>query len=142
METNTLAKAIDCLANNLSQAELVALNRRIRAFRLGIIVLLVATLTLGGLTLFPKSSKFAVENIYICGSSLSSWHSFQILVVITVLVPTLLIFYLTSTLTSVNNPIHEKIQPKSLPTWMEFLIVILAGAVVTGFWGGLRFVIQ
>jgi hypothetical protein len=143
-----LSRALECLASNLSKDELIALNRIIRAVRLCLAVLFISTLIIGGSLFslagwsFVPESLFSEQVIYIDGASSNHWHSFQIFFVLTIIVPVLALFYLSSALISVDTAIHDKIQPDSLPLWAEFLIGLLAIAIVVGFGAGFRFLIQ
>ena len=141
MSLNPVDRALECLANNLSREELVALNRRIRLFRFCLTVLLVGA-GMACATLFPRFNRFSTETIFVSASSWNTWHSFQILYILTILAPTLVIYYLASSFIAIQTPVHAKVEAESLPLWAEIIMILLVGSLICAFFGAIKFTVQ
>ncbi len=102
MSLKPVDRALECLANNLAREELAALNRRIRIFRFCLIILFIGT-AMACTSIFPRFSRFSTETIFVSASSWDSWHSFQVLYILTIFAPTLVIYYLASSLNQSPN---------------------------------------
>ncbi|MGB7413804.1 MAG: hypothetical protein WA902_06320, partial [Thermosynechococcaceae cyanobacterium] len=97
MPLEPISKAMAYSVKNLSSEELIEFNRRLRLFRVCMGSVLTAVTGLY-FALFTEQAFTPKQEFNISGLNLSDWHLFQVLYILTLLVPTIILFFLTSTL--------------------------------------------
>ena len=134
-------KAIDCIVETLTPTELVELNRRMRLFRICMVAIFAAAVGIYS-DLLSQNHLPAEQVADISKANLASWHYFQYLVVFTILLPIVLIYFLVSPILSIrctDRAIENNISFKSWSFWIEFLLLIACGAMVCVFWMNCKF---